>query len=280
MADDEHNGGPLEGDVEGVFAGGYGFGDGLGGFVDVGELVRAGHGGGHGGFDGAGLDGEDGDAFAVDAVAEAGEEGVEAGFRGSVEVVGFAAAVAGYGRDDGEGAGVTLDAEIGEPGEERDGGHEVGVQNLGGDFEILFSGGLIAEDAVGEVGNVHAGEGVDGVGEERGVFVGVVKVGDGGVDVGGAASFEIGGDGGELGGVASNQEKRRAFSGPDAAGGFGDAGGGAEDEDFARSGAVGRSMAARGGGVSASGETVKGGFRLPLKRMVLLRLVEVGVFCF
>ena len=94
--------------------------------------------------------------------------------------------------------------------------------------------GLVAEDAVGEVGDVHAGEGVDGVGEQRGVLVGVVEVGYGGVDVAGAAGLEVGGDGGEFFGVAGDEEEACALRGPDAAGGFGDAGGGAEDEDLSR----------------------------------------------
>ncbi len=172
------------------------------------------------------------DALAVDAVAQAGEEGGEAGLRGSVDVVGFAAAVSGYRGDDGEGAGVALDAEVGEPGEERDRGHEVGVEDLGGGVEVLLGFGLVAEDAVGEVGDIHAGEGVDGVGEEFGVLVGVVEVGDGGVDVAGAAGAEVGGDCGEFFGVACDEEEACALRGPDAAGGFGDAGGGAEDEDL------------------------------------------------
>ena len=87
---------------------------------------------------------------------------------------------------------------------------------------------------MGEVGDVHAGERVDGVGEQGRVLVGVVEIGDGGVDVAGAAGLEIGGDGGELFCVARDEEEARALAGPDAAGGFGDAGGGAEDEDLAR----------------------------------------------
>jgi len=53
-----------------------------------------------------------------------------------------------------------------------------------------------------------------------------------GVDVAGAAGAEVGGDGGEFLGVARDEEEARALRGPDAAGGFGDAGGGAEDEDL------------------------------------------------
>jgi len=86
---------------------------------------------------------------------------------------------------------------------------------------------------VGEVGDIHSGKGVDGVGEEFGVIVDVVEVGDGGVDVAGAAGAEVGGDGCEFLGVASDEEEARALRGPDAAGGFGDARGGAEDEDLA-----------------------------------------------
>jgi hypothetical protein len=75
VADDEHDGLPLEWDVEVVLFCGDGFDDGLRDFVDVGEFFAALHACGHGGFGGAGLDGDDGDAFAVDTVAEAAEEG-------------------------------------------------------------------------------------------------------------------------------------------------------------------------------------------------------------
>ena len=64
----------------------------------------------------------------------------------------------------------------------------------------------------------------------------VVEVEDGGVDVGGAAGFEVGGDGGEAVGVAGDEEDAGALFGPDAGGGLGDAGGCAEDEDFAGGG--------------------------------------------
>ena len=97
VADDEHDGLPLEGDVEDVLAFVDGADDGFGDRVDVGELFALGMPAVMAVRDGAGLDGEDGDAFAVDAVAEAAEEGGEAGLGGAVEVVGFAAAVAGDG---------------------------------------------------------------------------------------------------------------------------------------------------------------------------------------
>jgi hypothetical protein len=57
---------------------------------------------------------------------------------------------------------------------------------------------------VGEVGDIHAGEGVDGVGEESGMLIGVVEVNNGGVDVAGATGPEVGGDGGKLFRIASN----------------------------------------------------------------------------
>src|SRR5712691_3446597 len=91
--------------------------------------------------------------------------------------------------------------------------------------------GLVAEDAMGEVGDIHASEGVHGVGEEFRVSVGVVEVGDGGVDEAGAAGAEVGGYCCEFLGVARDEEEARALRGPDAAGGFGDAGGGAENEE-------------------------------------------------
>ncbi len=65
-----------------------------------------------------------------------------------------------------------------------------------------------------------------------GCCVGVVEIGDGGVDVAGSARAEVGGYGGELLRVAGDEEEACALAGPDAAGGFGDAGGSAEDEDL------------------------------------------------
>lgn len=70
VGQDEHDEGPFAGDVEGVLFSGDGGGDGFGDGVDVGEFFAAGHGGGHRGAGGTGLDGEHGDAFAVDAVAQ------------------------------------------------------------------------------------------------------------------------------------------------------------------------------------------------------------------
>jgi hypothetical protein len=71
------------------------------------------------------------------------------------------------------------------------------------------------------------------VSEQRRVFVRVVEVGDGGVYVAGAASLKILGNGSKFFGVARDEEETRTLGRPDAAGGFGDAGGGAEDEDLA-----------------------------------------------
>ena len=107
------------------------------------------------------------------------------------------------------------------------------MEDLGGGVEVLLGFGLIAQNAVGEEGDVEAGEGVDGVAKEGGVLVGVVEVGYGSVDVAGSAGAEVGGYGGELLRVAGYEEEACALAGPDAAGGFGDAGGGSEDEDLA-----------------------------------------------
>jgi hypothetical protein len=67
------------------------------------------------------------------------------------------------------------------------------------------------------------------------MLVGVVEVGDGCVDVAGTASAEIGSDGGEFFSVAGDEEETRSLGSPDAAGGLGNAGGSAEDENLARS---------------------------------------------
>src|SRR5260370_3367887 len=66
------------------------------------------------------------------------------------------------------------------------------------------------------------------------MLVGIVEVGYGGIDVAGSAGAEVGGDSGELLGIAGYEKEAGSRAGPDAAGGFGDAGGGAEDEDLAR----------------------------------------------
>src|ERR1700682_6094586 len=91
-----HDGRPDEGDVEFVFPGVDCGDDGLGDCVWVCHLFASGHSGGHGGGGGGGLVGEDGDARAVDTVAQAGEEGRQPSLRGAVDVVGLAAAIAGY----------------------------------------------------------------------------------------------------------------------------------------------------------------------------------------
>ena len=49
------------------------------------------------------------------------------------------------------------------------------MEDLGGGVEVTLGFDLVAEDAVGKIGNVHAGEGVDSVSQERGVLVGVVQ---------------------------------------------------------------------------------------------------------
>jgi hypothetical protein len=90
------------------------------------------------------------------------------------------------------------------------------VEDLGGGVEVLLGGRLIAEDAVGEVGDVEAAERVDGVGEESRVGFGVVEVGDGRAYAGGSADREVGGYGGELVGVAGDEEEACALGGPDA----------------------------------------------------------------
>ena len=51
------------------------------------------------------------------------------------------------------------------------------MENLRGGVKVLLGFGLVAEDAVGEVGDVEAGERVDGVGEQSWVLLGVVEVG-------------------------------------------------------------------------------------------------------
>ncbi len=128
--------------------------------------------------------------------------------------------------------------------------------------EVVLGGGLVAEDAVGEVGDVEAGEGVDGVGRaardacrcrrdrrrrcRRRRLRGC----------GGRRRRH-----GELFGVTGDEEEAVACGGPDAAGGFGDAGGGAEDEDLLRdggpAGANGKSFAVGGGGDGAGRWSVR-----------------------
>ena len=68
IADDEHDRLPLERHIEVVRALVDCFDDGRGHLIHVGEFLRPLHACGHRGLDGAGLDGEHRDAFAVDAV--------------------------------------------------------------------------------------------------------------------------------------------------------------------------------------------------------------------
>ena len=114
------------------------------------------------------------------------------------------------------------------------GAMKFGVDDLRGGVEVLLGPGLIAQDAVGKIRDIHSGQRVDGVGQQRRVLVGVVEVGDGGIDVAGAARPQVGGDCGQFLCVAGYEEEAGALRGPDAAGGLGDAGGCAEDENLAR----------------------------------------------
>ena len=131
MADDKHDRLPDEGDIKHVPFAGDGVDNCGGDFVRGPQIFPTLHPGGHGGADRAGLDGEDGDAFAVDAISQAGEEADSPALE-AIEVVRFAAAVAGDRGDHREDAGVALDAEVGQPGEQRDRRDEVGVDDLRG----------------------------------------------------------------------------------------------------------------------------------------------------
>ena len=64
------------------------------------------------------------------------------------------------------------------------------------------------------------------------MLVGVVQIGYGGAHVSGAARLQVGGHGGQLLRIASHQKHLRALRGPYAAGRFGNAGGGAEDQNL------------------------------------------------
>src|ERR1035437_6051481 len=94
VADDEHDGLPLERDVEVVCALVDGGDDARGDLIYIGELLRALPAGRHGRLHRAGFGGEQGAAFGVDAVTQAGKERGEASFRRAVEIVRLAPAVA------------------------------------------------------------------------------------------------------------------------------------------------------------------------------------------
>lgn len=79
VADGEHNWLPLVWNVENIPAFVDRSDDGFGDGVNIGELLALRHRCGHRSARGAGFDGEDGDALAIDAVAQAGEECGEAG---------------------------------------------------------------------------------------------------------------------------------------------------------------------------------------------------------
>ena len=70
---------------------------------------------------------------------------------------------------------------------------------------------MIAEDSVGEVGYVHASQRVDGVSQQGRVSLGVVEIGNCGLNERRAASAEVGGDGGQLLSVAGDQEEACAL---------------------------------------------------------------------
>ena len=90
---------------------------------------------------------------------------------------------------------------------------------------------LIAEDSVGEEGELDGAEIVGGSGEHVGMGGGVVEIHDVSGDAGCAACAQIGGNGVELVGVARDEEEAGSAGGEEAEGGFGDCRGGAEGED-------------------------------------------------
>lgn len=96
IADDEHDRLPLEWHVEIVLLRGDGLHDGLRDLVHIGELLASLHACCHRSLGRAGLDGQDGNALAVDAISQAAEKGRKASFRRAVDIVRFAASVTRY----------------------------------------------------------------------------------------------------------------------------------------------------------------------------------------
>ena len=65
-------------------------------------------------------------------------------------------------------------------------------------LEILLAVRLVTQNAVRQIGNVHAGPRVHRVRQQLGVFVRIVQVGHGGANVRRAAQLQVGGHGGQL----------------------------------------------------------------------------------
>ena len=74
----------------------------------------------------------------------------------------------------------------------------IGVDDLRRVLELLLAARLVAQNAVRQVGNVHAGQRVHRVGQQLGVFFRVVQIGDGGADVRRAAQLQVGRNRGQL----------------------------------------------------------------------------------
>src|SRR3984957_640009 len=85
-SDNEHDGLPLEGDVQHILVLVDRADDGLRDRINIGKLLALRHGSGHGSPGGAWLDCEDSNTFAVDAVAQPREKGGEARLGGAIEV--------------------------------------------------------------------------------------------------------------------------------------------------------------------------------------------------
>ena len=109
---------------------------------------------------------------------------------------------------------------------------EVGAEDGFGGWVTGFGLLLIAEDAVGEEGEVDGAEIFGGGGEHGGMGGGVVEIHDVRGHAGCAACEQIGGDGIELVSVARDEEEAGSARGEAGAGGFGDGRGCAEGEDI------------------------------------------------
>ena len=127
-----HNQAPVAGDVDDVLTAIDGFHDRGSDLIHVGEAFVALHAFGHRGPHRTGLDGHHVDAFAVDAIAQAVDKRRQAGLRAAIDVVGFAAALAGDGAEYRERSGVALRAVVREPCKQTDRRGVVGVNDVRG----------------------------------------------------------------------------------------------------------------------------------------------------
>ena len=201
-------------------------------FLGIREFVVSFETVGHGGVDGARLDGDDPNVRLTEAIAQTFKKNAERAFSRTVDVVGAMTAVAGDGGDGSDAAFLAGFEIISEESEQGRGGDEIGVDFANGQLRRVLTFSLIEQRAVSEKHGVEIGQEFLGAGENGGVGGNIREVGGVGGDLEDTARFEIGGKHRQMFSAASHEEKFDAFLNEQALHLLRDSGRGAEDDSF------------------------------------------------